>query len=254
MIGIFDSGLGGLSSLTPLRAQAPRADIVYLADTAALPLGEKSDREIRARVHAAVSLFATLGADAVLLACGTASSLFPEECKDIFAFPIFDIIKPTVKAAEALPREARIAILSTDAAARAGSFSAAFARTAHPVYSLACPALVRMAEGLLPRTAEGLEQALAPILPVEPQVVVLGCTHFSLLFAEISPLFPHARVLDAAACAAAAVTRVDERGICEGKGKTAFLTTGDPTRFAARAARILGYPVCAERTRLPLPS
>ena len=243
MIGVFDSGLGGLSALLPLRALAPRADILYYADTAALPLGEKSDAEIQARLSRALAFFAREGVSGVLLACGTASSLLTQKCKASFAFPVVDIITPTANALRALPKEASVLLLGTPASVRAARFSSALVRADAPVFSLPCPALVSLAESgrACPKR---IARALLPARTLSPQAVVLGCTHFSLLSREIAAHFPSARIFDAAALgAAAAVSRLP----LNGDGQLRFCVTGDPDRFASRASAILSRPVRTEQ-------
>lgn len=252
MIGVFDSGIGGLSALAPLRTLLPQADILYIADTASLPLGEKHPRDIRARMESALSLFRDAHVDAVLFACGTASSLLTDECKARFAFPIFDIITPTQSAARSLPRDARIALLSTEAAAKAGSFASALAVRGERVYSLACPTLIPMVEKGAPYDPRTLLHAMSPLFALSPTALVLGCTHFSLVKREIAAYFPAARLLDPAACAAAALaaymTKTDKT---KEAGMTRFLVTRDPNRFARAATRVLGSPVFAEQISFP---
>ena len=254
MIGVFDSGLGGLSSLVPLRRMLPEADIVYLADTDALPLGEKSDEEIVGRVLRALGFFSALGADAVLLACGTASSIFPEECKAQFTFPIFNIIDPTASAVKQLPKRAKTVLIATNAAVRSGRFAAALARGNDAVLSLPCPSLVSLAEGKRPPTDEAIARAVFPLPQLHPDAVVLGCTHFSLLSPALSRLLPHARLFDAAACGAAALAAgAHAESVRVGKSALRFFITGDARPFEKGASRILGYPVRAEPITLPSP-
>lgn len=252
MIGVFDSGVGGLSALAPLRRMMPSADILYLADTAALPLGEKSDAEISSRISRALSCFRAESVSAVLLACGTASSLITEECKERFPFPIFDIISPTASTARSLPPSATVVLLSTEAAARAGVFASALSRRALPVFTLACPAFVRMAESGKHPSRKALCRILSPILPLAPSGVILGCTHFSLLEKEIAAALPHARIFDAAALGAVALA-AHLYGTKEetGCGTTRFFVTGDPRRFERSAARVLKHPVRATPITLP---
>ena len=252
MIGVFDSGLGGLSALAPLKDLLPRADLLYLADTAALPLGEKSDGEITSRLTRALALFRREGVSAVLLACGTASSLITEKCKEKFPFPIFDIISPAASAARSLPQGTRAVLLCTEAAARTGKFASALARKQTPIFTLACPAFVRMAESGKAPSHRAVRRVLAPIFPVAPSGVILGCTHFSLLQKEIAAALPGARLFDAAALSAAALTaRLYGTKAAEGSGETRFLVTGDARRFAKSASRVLKYPVTATQVTFP---
>lgn len=246
MIGIFDSGIGGLSALTPLTRLLPRADILYYADTAALPLGLKSDSEILDRLLLALRFFEEKKVSGVLLACGTASSLFLEKCKEKFSFPIIDIISPTAMAAKSLPKEARLLLLATPAAVRTGCFSAAVARREQALFSIPCPRLVRLAEkGNAPPSLVRRAIGIAPLM--HPHAVILGCTHFSHLKAELSALMPGTRLIDAAHCAAAAAA---SRFPNEGNATCRFVVTGDPDRFAKRASRILDRPVTAEKLNM----
>lgn len=245
MIGVFDSGLGGLSAFLPLTKLMPQADLCYYADTAALPLGERKDHEIRARIDTALSFFDDMDVTGVLLACGTASSLLSEECKEKFSFPILDIISPTAHVARSLKAGSHILLLATEAATRNGQFALALAHEGHPVFSLSCPALVHIAEGTATKE-ESLAHALFPALKTAPDAVVLGCTHFSLLKKEIAAFFPHARVIDAAACGASAAFACFHEA---GEGKRRFFVTGDPKLFSAKAEEALGFPIKVEKIR-----
>ena len=243
MIGVFDSGVGGLSALSPLAHLLPRADILYYADTAALPLGVKSEEEILERLLLALRFFEQAGVSGVLLACGTASSLLTQKCKASFAFPIVDIIAPTASALRALPKDTRTLFLGTPAAVRAARFPSLLARGAAPIFSLPCPALVSLAESGR-ASYRRVARVLSPARDLSPRAVVLGCTHFSLLSAEIAAVFPAAHIFDAAALgAAAAASRLSPSG----EGTLRFRTTGDPAHFNERASRILSRTVRAEK-------
>lgn len=244
MIGVFDSGVGGLSALLPLKELLPNADILYYADTAALPLGEKSDEEIRARIACALRFFERAGVDGVLLACGTASSLITKECKESFAFDIIDIISPTEAVIKSLCGDARVLLLATPAAVRSSVFASALARRKNTVFSLACPRFVRLAEKGTPAPPRAVRRTLTHAVSLAPDAIVLGCTHFSHLKSEISRALPGVRLIDAAACAAAGAAA---RLLGEGKGEVQFLVTGDPFAFARKASAILRHPVTAKK-------
>lgn len=243
MIGVFDSGVGGLSALMPLQKLCPHADILYYADTASLPLGMKSDEEILARLTLALRFFENAGVSGVLLACGTASSLLTKECKESFAFPIIDIIVPAATAVKSLPKTSKVLLLATPAAIKAERFSSALVRKGQTLFSLPCPRLVPLAEkGKAPISA--VRRAVLPALRLNPDAIVLGCTHFSHLKGELSTLMPKARLIDAAYCAAAATaSRLENIG----EGRCRFLTTGNPVRFEKRASLLLSRPVQAEK-------
>ena len=143
---------------------------------------------------------------------------------------------------------------ATMAAARAGAFAAALAQRDAPVFSLACPALVRIAEGDIIGRKRAVTRTLAPLFSVRPTAIVLGCTHFSLLQPIIAAHFPSAYILDAAACAASATAAyVMAHAAKEEAGRTLFFTTGAPAPFSGKASRILGYSTHAEHLPFPIP-
>lgn len=123
MIGIFDSGVGGLASLLAIRENAPRADLVYYADEAHLPYGEKSEDEILSLAEEACLRLLSEGASVILAACGTVSSLALPYLKERFSVPIFGIVEPTARAAAEAKAEGDILILATEASIRAGAFA-----------------------------------------------------------------------------------------------------------------------------------
>lgn len=242
MIGVFDSGLGGLCALRHLRKMLPDADLLYYADTAHLPFGTRTEREICAYTRRALTLFRSCGADAVLIACGTASSLVPGKCKAEFPFPVFDVLHPAACAAAATSPFGRIAVAATVATCASGAFAREI-RLRRPevsVLSLPCPALVLTAEegvtGEERRCA--VREALDPVCAFRADTLVLGCTHFPLLRATIEALYPYLRIVDAAEEGARrlAVTVSPPHE----SGRVRYLVTGSPDRFAERAHRALG--------------
>ncbi len=242
MIGVFDSGVGGLFALWVLRHVLPGADILYFADEAARPLGEKPIQVIRARVRAAVSLLHTNGACGVLAACGTAGS-YLTGIK--FPCPVHDIITPTARVlGEAGCR--RILLLGTRATVNGRRFAAEIHRfTTHGCrLSLACPHFVPLSEGYVRGevTAEvcrdTVQKTLAPFRHIPFDGVVLGCTHFSPLSPYVAAALPGARVFDAATLGAlsfAAAYREAEKG---GHARTRYLSTGNPLTLEKTAEKI----------------
>lgn len=185
MIGIFDSGVGGFASLGELRRLIPHADITYLADRNNAPYGRKTKDELIGLVKKDISVLRALGAKKILIACCTASAIheyLPKEDKEI-SFPI---IKPAAKRAAALGK--RITVIATEYTVGSGAFSRAIAEFSGEcrVKEISAQSLVSLAESevhgegcpwadaLLWRTAEEIEKT-------EPEVLILGCTHFSHL-------------------------------------------------------------------------
>ncbi len=252
MIGVFDSGLGGLSALKEIRRRFPHTDAVYLADTARLPYGAHTRASILRYAKEALSFFEAMKADAVLFACGTVSALALEELKRESQRALYGIIAPTVEAARQLPRKKKIALLGTEATIRSGAFAAALTN-ALPSLSLlpiACPLFVSLAEdGFVdkgnPVTTAAVRHYLLPLKDEKPDAVLLGCTHFSLLAPFIRRLLPQTPLLDCGGLAAASLPPQ-----AEGEGSLRFFVTEGGSRFAAKASRILGESLTATEISL----
>lgn len=234
MIGVFDSGAGGLCALSHLLRLRPHGAFCYYADTAALPFGEKSPAFIRERISRALAFFESAGADGVLFACGTASSYL--EWKEPFPFPVFDIITPAACAAKDF---ARVGLICTRASAACGRFARTLAQKTHcTVLSLPCPSLVTLAESGRRAKKKELSRALAPIAVASPDALVLGCTHFSLLAPQIARVLPHTPLIDAAACAAEnAMQGIPPK---DEPPSLRFAVTGELPAFQKTACRVLG--------------
>lgn len=247
MIGIFDSGIGGLSSLLCLRELLPRADLVYYADEAHLPYGEKSAPEICTLAEAACARLVREGATAILAACGTASSVALSYLQERFSVPIFGIVAPSARAVAATEINGDILILATEASIRAEVFTHEIARFATHgcLHTLPCPDFVHMTESGRtdpsdPKNREETARILAPALGHSIGTVVLGCTHFSFLSRLIAPFFPDAVLIDAAREGAKAMAEALPDCEKAGRSECRLLTSGDTECFLQKAKRILG--------------
>ena len=247
MIGVFDSGLGGLSALKELRRRFPSLDTVYLADTARLPYGAHTKAAVLRYAREALGFFESMGADTILFACGTVSALALDTLKKESALALYGIISPAVEAAKSLAHTQKIALLGTEATVKSGVFAAALkeALPSASLVSVACPLFVSLAEeGLFdpenPVTVATVFHYLSPLLQESPDAILLGCTHFSLLAPCIRRLFPHTTLLDCGALAAKAVLPKEE-----GEGRLRFFVTENAARFAEKASRILGEAITA---------
>ena len=255
MIGLFDSGLGGLFALCATRRLFPSADLLYFADTAHLPYGTRTREELFRLTENAAALLSGRGARAILAACGTVSSTVLPQLLPHPALPLLGIAEPL---AEALPpdTEGEVLLLATEASVHAGIMERALAHRAPraTVRALPCPSFVTVVESGLPlldpqKTENEVARVVRDAISPNVRVVVLGCTHFSALRAPISRLFPRAQVLDGAVLGAYSFARtVAARcpAVLCGRGRLTLLTSGDPDRFSRAAARILGYSVTAE--------
>lgn len=246
MIGLFDSGVGGLFTLRALRRRLPRADLIYFGDTRHLPYGEKTEEEILSFARAGARFLTAQGAGAVLFACGTAGSIALPTLRGELDVPLCGTPVPTAAAAAAAYRGGRILLPATKATVRAGRLAYLLEKACHaPVEALACPQLVEMAEaGAASRTdEERLAALLTPYRAAPPGMIVLGCTHFSYFAPTIRRLFPSAVLVDSAVEAARAAARFLPPSLLEGQGRCCLWASGDTDDFARRAHAILGEPI-----------
>ena len=202
VLGVRDSGVGGLTVARQLALALPEARLLYFADTAHVPYGDKTPAQVR---HYALSISEFLiqaGADAVVFACNTTSAYALEDARARFAQPIFGVIEPGARAAVAVSR-GRVGVLATAATVQSGVFT----RTLHRlnldllVREVPCPAFVPLIEGRRTHSVEAREACkhyLAPLLRSEVDTVILGCTHYPLLLPIMRELAPELRFVDPA--------------------------------------------------------
>ena len=243
MIGVFDSGLGGLCALKALRTRFPFTDFVYLADTARLPYGAHSPEAILRYAREALSFFLHKGADAILFACGTVSALALPTLKENTEYPLYGIITPSVKEAKRLWQSGSILVLGTEATVKSRAFAAALESILPQarLFSIACPLFVSLAEEGLTEEGNPIADAavryyLSTLQGERLDAILLGCTHFSYLAPFIRPIFPDTPILDCGSLAAGALPL--SLGKTEG-GKTEFFVTENAPAFSQKASRLL---------------
>ena len=227
MIGVFDSGVGGLTALAELRRLLPSVDITYLADRENAPYGTKSEEKILVCAENCIKRLKEEGAEKILIACCTASTLFTRMSDDAkkIAFPI---ISPAAKAAAEVSASGRIAVIATKATVRSRAFTREIQsyREARLIEIEAQP-LVAMVEGgvrderaLCSEDEAILESLLSPVRAFLADTLVLGCTHFSHLSEHISSRLEGVNIINPSIEGAAEMARTVEN---RGSGKTVFL-------------------------------
>ncbi|HEY5791927.1 MAG TPA: glutamate racemase [Chthoniobacterales bacterium] len=185
-IGVFDSGIGGLTVAAALRRLLPAEKIFYLGDTARVPYGGKSRRTVERYSVEISGLLLAEGAKIIVVACNTASALALPKLQELFRAPVQGVILPGAKSAVAKTQAGKIGVIGTRATIRSGAYEQAI-RQLQPdarVFSEACPLLVPLIEeGLLedPITDAVLRRYLDPLLAKGVDTLVLGCTHYPLL-------------------------------------------------------------------------
>ncbi len=252
-IGLFDSGVGGLTILREVRRLLPERDLLYLADGANCPYGARPPEEILALSEEITRYLLGRGACCIVVACNTASAAALQALRARFEGVPFVGMVPAVKPAAALTRTGTIGVLATPTTLSGRLFADVVERFAEGVRVLTqtCPGLVEHIEagGLEgPETEALLWRYLGPLLDRGADVIVLGCTHYPFLIPAIRRLAgPQVRVLDPAEAVARQVRRVLEGLPPAGSGQHEFLTTGRPEALSAAVRHLLGFEPAVER-------
>ncbi len=256
-IGVFDSGIGGLTVLKALRERLPHERFLYLGDTARLPYGTKTAATVERYALQAVSELVRRGVKAVVVACNTASAAaLPALTAAHPDLPVIGVIEPGAAAAVATTRSARIAVLATEGTVRGGAYQREILRRLPQAVVQSIPATLFVAlaeEGWTQGdvAAATARRYLAPLLTppdAVPDVIVLGCTHFPPLAGVIGEVAGKAvRIVDSAVTTAEALaTLLAGRGLAEsagGSGVVRFLVTDGEERFARVGPVFLGHAI-----------
>jgi len=251
-IGVFDSGVGGLSVLREVRAALPAEDLLYVADSGAAPYGDRSREFILERAQAIVEFFLDHRIKAILVACNTATAVAIQSLRSRFPLPII-AIEPAVKPAAARSRSGVIGILATTQTLASDSFATLTERHAQGVRVLtqACPGLAEQVErGDLhsEATLQLVSQYVEPLLLEGADTLVLGCTHYPFLLPLIREVAGgEVTVIDPAQAVARELRRRLEAGAllsdANRPGTEHFWTSGIPDQVAAVIERLWGHEV-----------
>ena len=214
MIGIFDSGLGGLTAYKALHALLPHEDFIYFGDTGRVPYGSRS-REILLRyARQDVNFLISKGVDAILAACGTVSSVVLDEIKNEYAIPITGVVDASVGEALAATKNGVVGVIGTGATISSGAFEQKLKAAASGVrvLSAACPLFVPLVEnGYIQRdcavTKLVAADYLEPILTGGADTLILGCTHFPIIAEIIAAYLPGVTLISSGSAAARALAR-----------------------------------------------
>jgi glutamate racemase len=252
-IGIFDSGMGGLTVMAALVQRLPQEQFLYLGDTARLPYGTKSADTVRRYALQAAHALTARGVKLVVIACNTASVSLPALQEALSPLPVIGVIEPGAEAALKAAPDGPIAVIATEGTVKGGAYVRAIhALSSAPVAQQACPLFVPMAEeGLTegPIAEAVAHRYLDPLMArlPKPKALVLGCTHFPALKKVIAEVVGPAVILvDSAATAAEAVARLlDARGLAATvkAGEHRFFVTDAPDRFARVGEIFFGSPI-----------
>jgi glutamate racemase len=253
-IGIFDSGMGGLTVMRALRARLPGESLLYLGDTARLPYGTKSAETVTRYAMQAAQALLREDIKLLVVACNTASAAaLPMLTETLAPLPVMGVIEPGAAAAVQVAPDGPIAVIATEGTVRGGAYVRAIQAIAPrlPVVQQAAPLFVALAEEGLTRgeiarlVADLYLKPLLATLP-RPKGLVLGCTHFPVLKDIIAEAAgPDVAIIDSAQTTARAVEKIlkTEKLLADGPGSSRFLATDAPGRFAHLGEIFLGEPI-----------
>lgn len=253
-IGVFDSGLGGLTALRELKKLLPKEDLIYFGDTGRVPYGGRGRDTLVRYARQDVAFLRSFDLKAVVVACGTVSANALTELRGENDLPIFGVISPAAEAAAAATRNGKVGVIGTAASVRSKAYEAELARVAPDVAvtALACPLFVPLVENGRYRPGDRVvelvvEEYLAPMKAAGVDTLVLGCTHYPLL-SEVIGGFMGAGVtlIDSGkTCADAAARWLGERELLNdrGKGSCRYFVSDSTEDFSRLASVFLGEPV-----------
>ena len=242
MIGIFDSGLGGLTAYRELHTLLPSEHFVYFGDTGRVPYGSRSHEILLKYARQDIEFLISKGADAILAACGTVSSVVLDELKEEFDIPLIGVVDASVNEALASTKNGIVGVIGTGATVSSGAFDKKLrAGGAKDVVSVACPLFVPLVEnGYIARNCEVTrlvaQDYLEKIKAAGADTLILGCTHFPIIADIIADVLPNVTLINSGAAAAKEVAKFAKGDA----GDSEFYVSDSPVNFDAVARIFLG--------------
>lgn len=253
-IGVFDSGLGGLTVVKSIIEALPNENIVYFGDTGRVPYGNRSKETIIHYVRQDMELLLSHNVKAVVIACNTADSMARKEMTELFSLPIIGVVAPAGKKAAAVTKNKRVGVIATAATVASRAYENVIAEAAPDVkvFAKACPLLVPLVEeGRVRRgdivTETVLREYLEPLKNEGIDTLILGCTHYPLLFDIISDLLPGVELI----CSGFASTErlidtlkeKDLLNVADAPGNIEFFVSDSPDKFALNGGLFIGREI-----------
>lgn len=253
-IGVFDSGFGGLTVFRALLEHLPGASYIYLGDTARLPYGAKSRATVARYAVSSAAFLVDQGADYLVIACNTASALALDAIRESVPVPVLGVIETGANAAQASTKTGDVLVIATAATVESHAYSAACRERGLRAYEKACPLLVPLVEeGWVdhPVTQDVLGIYLSELMEesckegLNPDTLVLGCTHYPLLRANIERQLPESiKVIDSAQVTAAQVaSSLPVPTQRDSIPERLFYATDSVQKFRNLGTRFLGQPI-----------
>ncbi|HEV2775677.1 MAG TPA: glutamate racemase [Solirubrobacteraceae bacterium] len=267
-IGVFDSGVGGLTVLHELLVELPQEDFLYLGDSARFPYGDRSPDELRKFSRQIAVALLERGAKLIVVACNSATSsaladVTAHVAESGWGVDVIGVVGPESNLAVAQTRNGRIGVLATAATVASGAYERAVL-AADPLVrltSVACPQLARISQDGAPITEEDVALAreyCAPLRDAQVDTAILGCTHYPFVGSLLQRLLgPQVTLITSGTAIARRVQHaLDARDLATpstGEGRYSFLCTGDATAFARVGSRFLQLPMgTVDQISLPI--
>jgi glutamate racemase len=252
-IGIFDSGVGGLTVARAILDQLPNESTLYIGDTARGPYGPRPLAEVREFALETMDFLVSQGVKAIVIACNTASAAMLRDARERYSIPVIEVIQPAVRRAVAATRSGNVGVIGTRATVDSKAYVDAFAAAPQlNITSIACPLFVEFVERGETSGTEITKIAreyLAPVMAAKVDTLVLGCTHYPLVTGVISYVMGEGVTLVSSAeeTAKDLYRTLVENGLLREQSTTPathkFLATGDAKAFETLARRFLGPEV-----------
>lgn len=248
-LGVFDSGVGGLTVVREILKQMPYESILYYADTAHVPYGSRDPEELRRFAQDITSYLVTEGCKMILIACNTSTSLAYENLKNCFSLPIIGVIEPGAKKAVQTTKNLKIGVIGTVATINSGAYQEQLQakNPAVQVYAEACPSFVPLVEkGIIEGagTEKVVYACLKPLLTEKIDTLILGCTHYPFLRASIEKIAgPGVKIIDPAQeTVSYALDKLKELNMLAEKKEPVYryVSSKDPENFRVRGSVFLG--------------
>jgi len=256
MIGIFDSGLGGLTALRELRALCPEADIIYFGDTGRAPYGTRSREAVVRYARQDLDFLLSLGVARVLAACGTVSSVALTQLEGCSPVPVTGVVKPAAFSAVNATKNGRVGVIGTGVTISSKSFVKAITRLDDKIQitATACPLLVPLVEnGFIGKDCEITRLAvrgyIEPIKASGADTLILGCTHYPIIADIIAEELPGVNLINSGAAAADFVA---SQGVAKESGKTEIYISDEGQNFRRVARTFLGCELPCEIKKIDI--
>lgn len=258
MIGIFDSGIGGLTVVKEIKKQLPNYKLVYFGDTARLPYGTKTKQTIIRYSKENVEFLVKQKSSIIVIACNTASALAGAHLKKNLSLPVFDVIAPAVRAAKKVTVNKRIGVIGTPSTISSGAYQRELCKKGNDyrVFARACPLLVPLIEEhwlYNKETYSIAEFYLEPLKKKMVDTIILGCTHYPLLSRVIHDIMGEdvALVSSAEELSRELKNFIDQKRIKPALGQDRFFVSDEPYRFEKLSRSFLGKNIEVKRVSMP---